>query len=536
MSSSPLAAMHHAPVPAWGQRQHHGNRRIHSPTINIRNSLLLNETDYFSGQQVRGSSPSLSLAADLSENFRIDNDASPRFPTPRRALFSRNTGTRGYVTTTPPHQKDSSPMSMGDSMDVDMTPIPDKRGACSTLIEVTSPTPMHSPGDEMMLESPIPPSRQGTSSLEPPKLFHDRRRAGARRPSLSKTKGFSTSALLTRANIDGPNTSQAFRLGSSPDMTPGECFEGSPPRPQSATTPSRSGGPRSKAQFASLTGSRDIRNGSPVAQHSRRPSNPSTRSRRQCQRTQSMFENMEELENNVDHACHGGDEDAGKKVPHFYLLGQLDCLPRLKPETFIDFMDGKFDDDFTQKVVIDCRFDYEYNGGHIDGAVNYSNHELLIKHLFDVPMGGKPCLIFHCEYSAHRAPMMARVIRSYDRECNRENFPHLDYPSIYVLDGGYRQFFELYRNRCYPQSYVEMNDAAHIETCERELDRLACVPKITKRKGLSRAQTYAFGARDEMMLDDSPTGPSRRVEHQSPVRMIGNSPILGRSPRRFASY
>lgn len=72
--------------------------------------------DYFSVKGVHGSSPTASLAADLSQNFRIDNDAryvpaskppvllgerhstndscscgSPRFPTPRRALFTTNT-------------------------------------------------------------------------------------------------------------------------------------------------------------------------------------------------------------------------------------------------------------------------------------------------------------------------------------------------------------------------------------------------------------------------------------------------------------
>lgn len=63
--------------------------------------------DYFSSKAVRGSSPTASLAADLSQNFHIDQrfaslflclcpwfakvltkSFSPQFATPRRSLFS----------------------------------------------------------------------------------------------------------------------------------------------------------------------------------------------------------------------------------------------------------------------------------------------------------------------------------------------------------------------------------------------------------------------------------------------------------------
>ena len=59
--------------------------------------------DYFQIKPVRGSSPTASLAADLSQNFHIDmryafrcaspdsaNDHSPQLPTPRRSLFTSN--------------------------------------------------------------------------------------------------------------------------------------------------------------------------------------------------------------------------------------------------------------------------------------------------------------------------------------------------------------------------------------------------------------------------------------------------------------
>ena len=75
MESSPLAAMHPAPIPSWGRHRNSpmdmGNP-FGSSTFNIRDQLQRTKPDYFN---MRGSSPSASLAADLSQNFRIDNES-----------------------------------------------------------------------------------------------------------------------------------------------------------------------------------------------------------------------------------------------------------------------------------------------------------------------------------------------------------------------------------------------------------------------------------------------------------------------------
>jgi M-phase inducer tyrosine phosphatase len=220
-------------------------------------------------------------------------------------------------------------------------------------------------------------------------------------------------------------------------------------------------------------------------------------------------------------------------LPHFFPDGENDGIPRVSTGTFLDLLDGKYNDCFTQKIIIDCRFEYEYEGGHIDGAVNYNDKELLARHLFETPMEGKTILIFHCEYSVHRAPRMARHVRAEDRTANTEFYPRLTYPEVYILEGGYSDFFKMHRDRCYPQAYVEMDAEEHANTCERELGKLQ-----QKRKGLGRAKTFAFGQREPMMFE-SPTAPGRVIEYPSPDMMIGNSPILGdyRSPaRRMASY
>lgn len=94
-------------------------------------------------------------------------------------------------------------------------------------------------------------------------------------------------------------------------------------------------------------------------------------------------------------------------LPHFIPEDRPDSLPRISRDTLIQVLDGKFGDHYDESWVVDCRFEYEYDGGHIEGAVNYNDKELLAKKLFQsTSPATKTLLIFHCEYSAHRAPIM----------------------------------------------------------------------------------------------------------------------------------
>ena len=95
------------------------------------------------------------------------------------------------------------------------------------------------------------------------------------------------------------------------------------------------------------------------------------------------------------------------KLPHFIPPGEPDSLPRITDTTLIDVLNGEFSHVFDRTVVIDCRFEYEYEGGHIEGALNFCEKELLTKELFTSgAFTPNTLLIFHCEYSAHRAPLM----------------------------------------------------------------------------------------------------------------------------------
>ena len=96
------------------------------------------------------------------------------------------------------------------------------------------------------------------------------------------------------------------------------------------------------------------------------------------------------------------DDTPQMQLPHQYKDQEL--IPRITKNTMVDVLDGKYGHCYERSLIVDCRFEYEYDGGHIDGAVNYNNKDEIAKKLFEEPSTGKTVLIFHCEYSVHRAP------------------------------------------------------------------------------------------------------------------------------------
>jgi M-phase inducer tyrosine phosphatase len=152
-----------------------------------------------------------------------------------------------------------------------------------------------------------------------------------------------------------------------------------------------------------------------------------------------------------------------------------DPFLRIGRETLCEILDGQYSNLYDRHIIVDCRFEYEYIGGHIDGAININSKQRLESELKgDLSKrteDEKVLLIFHCEYSAHRGPRMAMHLRNCDRQLNMHNYPKLSYPDIVILQGGYNHFFEQFFARCVPQKYVEMTASEHRKTCERELGR-----------------------------------------------------------------
>lgn len=227
------------------------------------------------------------------------------------------------------------------------------------------------------------------------------------------------------------------------------------------------------------------------------------------------------------------DDAPSLKLPHFMPQNDPDSLPRISDTTLIDVLNGEYNHVYDKTVIIDCRFEYEYEGGHIDGALNFCDKEQLAEELFKQGSPPNTLLVFHCEYSAHRAPLMAKFVRGKDRSVNLERYPLLTYPEVYILDGGYSSFYESHRTRCFPQNYLRMDAKEHEFACERGMH------KLRQRTKLNRAQTFAFG-QQSCQIEDSPTAHSRsKTSGLLPFGVAPeNSFNIGRlgTTRRMASY
>ena len=235
------------------------------------------------------------------------------------------------------------------------------------------------------------------------------------------SRGLSTTAVSIRsADVEthgNPFGSGSALLGPSP-FGLDDGLASSPPeeqRPQSATFPvlSSMGPPRMKQSLLGMT-SQQLRSGSPLSGHIRKCSAPSQRPRKQFRRSLSMVDNPADImkENNTNY-CIGLDPIADvDDVPQLqlpYFKSEEESLPRITKDTMIDVLDGKYNESYSRSVIVDCRFEYEYEGGHIDGAINFNNKEELANRLFETDgseCSQKSLLILHCEYSAHRAPIM----------------------------------------------------------------------------------------------------------------------------------
>ncbi|KAK4982008.1 m-phase inducer phosphatase [Elasticomyces elasticus] len=513
-------------------------------------------TDYFSLRH-RGSSPTASLAADLSSNFHIDQ--SPQLPTPRRSLFQTSLlqpHSNQDRLATPPIDLDGAttppiPSSSPSGCDMmDMSPLPHKPAySFITRITVHSPTPEPTPDDHGMVSQSELPS---APVVDAPVITQipERRKPTFTRPSLLKTKGFSTNTVSLKTNGQESSQPPPFHFGSgfsnmcsSSIPTIAECYTESP----STETPSLAPAPtllpavtiptrQRQSSISSLTRS----NGSPITGvRKSMPARPPPR--KQFRRSQSMFQHPAEVTMQERKECdltmsqHSAmdiDDAYQLKLPHFLEADKPGSLPRINQETMIDVLNGAYNSSFDKILVVDCRFEYEFNGGHIDGAVNHNDRDSLAKQLFVEAAPPKTLLILHCEFSELRAPTMAQHIRSKDRSVNDYQYPKLTFPEMYILDGGYSRFFVNYGSRCYPHNYIAMDKDGHEAACDKGM------VKAKQRTKLSRAHTFAFGQHSDQM-EDSPTATGRLGARSRSTFDMGADIRQGigqNLARRLASY
>jgi len=156
---------------------------------------------------------------------------------------------------------------------------------------------------------------------------------------------------------------------------------------------------------------------------------------------------------------------AGSKHPS---LRSIDC------HTLADLILGKHKDHVESFRIVDVRYKFEFDGGHIQGAENWQHGEdeqFLNAFLPSTPLPEPPqyclenkerrnILIFHCEFSSQRGPDFYKKLRERDRQLNKDVYPGLHYPECYLLHLGYKEFFKNFPDLC-TGSYTEMIDPRH---------------------------------------------------------------------------
>lgn len=171
-------------------------------------------------------------------------------------------------------------------------------------------------------------------------------------------------------------------------------------------------------------------------------------------------------------------------------------LACISPETMIDLLHGKYSSEIEQLHIIDCRYPYEYDGGHISIAKNLFTRPQVYQEYFRSPI--KPTdpskrivFVLHCEFSSERAPSLLRYMRSEDRNIHANNYPALHYPELYLLEGGYKALFEHSTEFCEPNCYRTMLDEEYQEQCRqfrsfsKQSEKFTCIKEDVTDMGFS---------------------------------------------------
>jgi len=107
---------------------------------------------------------------------------------------------------------------------------------------------------------------------------------------------------------------------------------------------------------------------------------------------------------------------------------------------------------FSRVCIVDARYAYEFDGGHIKGALNIPKEDdvswqtKLKEEFFNGNQlnenSVKTVVVMHCEFSSKRGPALFHWFRKYDRELNK--YPDLFYPHLYIMKNGYSRFYNTF--------------------------------------------------------------------------------------------
>lgn len=172
----------------------------------------------------------------------------------------------------------------------------------------------------------------------------------------------------------------------------------------------------------------------------------------------------------------------GSKIEGLPTLPLVDAVPRISHEVLAGLMEDPHPEQFGKLCVVDCRYDFEYDGGCILNAIRFENKRQLIKMFFS-DLQDDVIIVFHCEFSSERGPKVAAWFREHDRRMmGFEQYPNVSYPGTYVLDGGYKEFFSKHENLC-GGGYVRMHDKKHKEKLPARMTQFREMMKGREGKG-----------------------------------------------------
>lgn len=173
---------------------------------------------------------------------------------------------------------------------------------------------------------------------------------------------------------------------------------------------------------------------------------------------------------------------------------------RIGAETMVNLLMAMPDEEFNEKyILIDCRYPFEYNAGHIKHAINFYDPELVYNLFYSSPQEKRHCRIpiFYCEFSQKRGPSMANALRKLDRHLNFSNYPRCSFEEMYVLDKGYREFHRFTTKSentslCQPHAYVEMIDDRYSDELRKYQHHKRSLPNATVRRFYHEACQFSL--------------------------------------------
>ena len=164
-------------------------------------------------------------------------------------------------------------------------------------------------------------------------------------------------------------------------------------------------------------------------------------------------------------------------------------------------------------LIVDCRFPYEYQHGHIASAVNLWTTPSLLDALLNEPLPSSFRIIFHCEFSSERGPELCTALRQQDRVrvihqltpdevASQVDDSKLQYPFCYLMRGGYKDFFKKYPQLCTPQEYLTMKDSRYVaalKQCRKHRSQ------FRRSVSCSEISHFLTDGRGSPLLSPSPT-------------------------------